>query len=242
MERERERTRDRTRNLERERERPRLQGEDLRKLEMVGAFRIMNRKHLSGIDRMLAQGYLRCRPLYDERGRKDEVISLTRQGMAELPRRGPDGQRYWMGAVKPREIRHDMGIYDAYLKEAREIALEGGRVKRVALDYEFKSEINSRMNREGPLTKRERQREIAAEYGLPLQDVRGQEKVMLPDARIYYLDRDDVERYRDIEVVTRTGSYRGGMMSLKKSAGFSLHNVDSGRSYGRPKQHRIGWL
>ena len=48
-------------------------------------------------------------------------------------------QRYYAGLVKPAEVAHDLAIYPAYKREAERIEKAGGRIKRVVIDYEFKS-------------------------------------------------------------------------------------------------------
>jgi len=214
----------------------RLAESDLRSLRVVGSFRIVNREDMStgSTSRLIQRGMIHRRTLYPAKGGKPyEVLALTAKGREALEshRETGDRQRFWTGAVKPREMEHDMAIYPACRKEVEEIEQAGGHVRRVVLDFEFKAEINRRMNRpDGPKLSARRE-EIAAEYGLPLTN----DKVMLPDVRIEYTDADGREQHRDIEVVTQ--HYRGSMRAAKHSSGFRLHNANSPRAAVRDDHH-----
>lgn len=204
----------------------RLDETQLRTLRVVGSFRIINREDLGEKDtkRLIRDGYIKRHTLASRRtGKPLEILALTTKGRDELAHHAGKGeaQQYWQGAVKPREMEHDMAIYPACQKEIKAIESAGGKIDRIVLDFEFKAKINSRMNkREGPKLD-VRRKEIAAEFELPLHDG----KVMLPDARIEYTDAEGREQHKDVEVVT--AAYKGRMMSGKRASGFSLHSVKS---------------
>src|SRR5262249_58033535 len=115
---------------------------------------------------------------------RSEVLILTPKGRDYLRSVEPagTGQRYYAGLVKPSEVAHDLAIYPAYQREAERIEKAGGRIKRVVLDYEFKSIAASWMNKvEGP-DKAERREQLAAELDLPIL----KDHLAIPDLRIEY--------------------------------------------------------
>ncbi len=238
----------RTRSLDRD-ELPRLRPVDLEALRIVGSFRIVDRRDLKAGDiaRLQRQGLIVHKMLEPRTGgKRQELLYLTPRGQAVLgATRDPNSrQQYWTGQVKPREVNHDIAIYRAYEKERQAIEANGGKVRRVVLDFEFKSQINARMNaREGP-SKQERQCQIADEYQLPLIN----EKVMLPDARIEYEDPDGMEKHKDIEVITDSGSYWGRVGASKRDSGFKLYRTgsSSGSKDGGSKRiwddHKVSFL
>lgn len=203
------------------REFPHLTEEDRAALKLVGSFRVVNVRDVpdAKVTRLVAKGVLQRRTLYPARGGKPyEVLTLTKKGL-EYMRSQPDQQRYWAGVVKPRELEHDLMIYPAYQKEAEEIKAAAGSVKRVILDFELKSEINSKMNRQTGPERSIRQKEVADEYDLPIVN----NHVALPDARIEYVDADGHSHHRDIEVTTR--HYKGQHMAGRKTSGFRIHQA-----------------
>ena len=103
------------------------------------------------------------------------------------------------------------------------------------LDYEFKSDINRRMNRADGPSNDQRRKELAEEYELPIIDRR----LVLPDLRIEYVDAEGHEGYRDIEVVTR--HYRGSHRAGKQQSGFRLHDVNTPRA-SVIDDHHLDWL
>jgi DNA-binding PadR family transcriptional regulator len=167
----------------------------------------------------------------DGRGRTLAVVSLTRSGKAYLknaPSSERDGQQaIFVGIVKPREVTHDSAIYRMYLAEAGKIEAQGGRVRRVVLDYELKQKAYSPLAKAvdlPPLEYAERQQEIAAENNLSVVDGH----IVLPDLRIEYETPDGELRHLDLELATR--NYRAAHVSAKASAGFKVYaDTSSGR-------------
>jgi hypothetical protein len=203
--------------------------ENLKALRAIGTFRVVDRKDLDAgnLNTLLHRGFIQRQTLSPpEGGTMHEILSLTPKGREKLRKQGgaDELQRYWVGSVKPREAEHDLEIYRAYKLQAAAIEKAGGKIKRVVVDFEFKSKINSRMNKPGPATKDERRKESAKEFDLPIVDGR----LMLPDARIEYTDATGHERHLDLEVITRT--YRGSKASAVSRSGFTPHHQTSGRN------------
>ena len=209
------------------RELPRLQDSDRKALRVVGSFRVVNAKEIASpaVRRLLDKGLIHRRTMHPGKGRPPQIVlSLTRKGRdtLEAAREPGDRQRYWTGVVKPQEIEHDTCIYTAYQKEAAQIEAAGGKIERVVIDYEFKADINAQLNQPSSPEQSARRQEIAEEYGLPVVD----DKLLLPDLRIEYLDADGQEQHLDVEVLTQ--HYRGSHLAGKAQSGFRLHSVRTG--------------
>jgi hypothetical protein len=75
-------------------------------------------------------------------GRREVAVALTDRGRRLIEAHRNHGrehrQEYYAGLKKLREMEHDAQIYSAYLREAECIQERGGRIERVALDYELK--------------------------------------------------------------------------------------------------------
>lgn len=224
--------------------RQRLDTDDLKALKAVGSFRIVDKSDLKqgNVQMLINRGYVIRKTLHHPGDRQqDEILTPSKKGLDYLRDEAAPGdrQRYWSGIVKPREVAHDLAIYRAYQQEAEEIETAGGKINRVVLDFEFKSQINSEMNKPGPKPQAERRRDLAEEHELPLVDG----KVMLPDARIEYVDADGKEHHKDIEVVT--AAYRGSMMAAKSKSGFHMHSAKGRGSDPRASvldDHNRGYL
>ena len=217
-----------------------LNDEELVAMRLVGSFRSIEAKDISGrkFDRLVAMGLMERKSLVLQRPpARSEVFILTPKGRDYLRSVEPagTGQRYYAGLVKPAEVAHDLAIYPAYKREADRIEKAGGRIKRVVLDYEFKSIAASRMNRtEGP-DLADRRAEIAAELDLPIV----KDRLALPDLRIEYEDAAGVEQHKDLEVVTR--HYHGAHLAGKQQTGFRLVNTDGPRK-AIEDDHHAGWI
>lgn len=217
----------------------RLDESEIRSMKVVGAFRAVDAKNMPAakLERLVNSGLMQRQTVYlPGGGQRREVLCLTPKGRDVLrsSQDAGDAQRYWSGMVKPNEVEHDLAIYDAYQTEARAIQKTAGSVRRVVLDYEFKSHINRQMNRADGPTKEARRKELAEEYELPIVDG----TLMLPDLRIEYIDADGREQHIDVEVMTR--QYRGSHRAGKMRSGFRLH--DASRPGAAVKDHSIDWL
>jgi hypothetical protein len=155
-------------------------------------------------------------------------------------------QTFWAGLRKPRELTHDTNVYRAYQRTEERLRGEGGRVRRVVLDYELKRDYQrflhernrGKKNCDGrPDREPEEIARWAREHELPYEDGH----VRFPDARIEYEDRDGRSRYEDLEVVT--GHYRGAHAGSVAKSGFtcylSIGGSVGGRGGGRSAHPRI---
>jgi hypothetical protein len=156
--------------------------------------------------------------------RSVSVIVLTKQGRNLLKRVDKDlrdrGQALYAGFVKPREIAHDAAIYRMYQAEEAHIREQGGRVKRVVLDYELKKKAYAPLAKARQVSRdeyRRKQGEIAQENGLKVIDG----KIRLPDLRIEYETATGDAARVDLELATE--HYRGEHMAAKSQAGFKIY-------------------
>ena len=167
-----------------------------------------------------------------ERGRDLlEANRYERHDRAHEPR-----QTFYAGLRKPRELTHDTKVYRAYQRADERLRGQGGRVRRVVLDYELKrdyqrflhernrgkKDCDGRPDREPAEIAR-----WAREHELPYDDGH----VRFPDARIEYEDRDGRSRHEDVEVVTT--HYRGAHASSAAKSGFTCYVVVGGMVGGR---------
>ena len=240
-----------------------LNGREGEGLATIAAFRVVQvsdvqeilgpergeRSAQKSLDHLRASGLLERIPL--ER-RDEDVVVLTDRGRDLLDanrceRAGEPRQAFYAGLRKPRELAHDIQVYRACRNAEAQIRDQGGRVRRVVLDYELKREYQQF------LQERNRGRadstgipdrtpeEIAAwakDHDLPCEGNR----VRFPDARIEFGDRDRQEQHRDIEVVTP--HYRGAHAAAVARSGFQsyrggLRLQTSGRRGGRGLDPRL---
>jgi len=214
-----------------------LNGSQTRALATVGAFRVVAIDDLHSDDRgphlrdsdwrsLSAQGLVTHDTLTDRHG-IHHVVALTRAGKDLLDghaadRSGDRQQTYYAEVVKPRELGHDSRLYAAFQKEAERIEDQGGRVTRIVLDYELKSDYQKFLNRKDRPTDAnldgDRQT-FADEHDLTV--VRGH--LELPDVRIEYETEAGRLEYRDVELVTE--HYSRGQLGGKSKAGFACYRA-----------------
>ena len=229
-----------------------------RMLATIGAFRVVAEADLHDArdDTRKAQrhldqeGLLRSSPVSSD----DRAVVLTDRGrdLLEANRYERDDrsheppQAFWAGLRKPRELTHDTNVYRAYQRAEQRLRGDGGRVRRVVLDYELKRDYQRFLHERNRGKKdcdgrpdREPE-EIACwarEHDLPYDDGH----VRFPDARIEYEDRDGRSRHEDLEFVT--GHYRGAHAGSAAKCGFTCYLSTGcsvgGRSGGRTAHPRI---
>ena len=203
-----------------------IDGTESRLLGTIGAFRVVsegdlhdhrhqssNRRH--GIRHLEDEGLICRSPLsaddravvLTERGR--DLLEANRYERAEgtyEPR-----QTFYAGLRKPRELTHDTRVYRAYQRTEKRLRGQGGRVRRVVLDYELKRDYQRFLHERNrgkkdcdgrPDREPEEIARWAREHELPYDNGH----VHFPDARIEYEDRDGWRRHEDIEVVTMNGN------------------------------------
>jgi len=155
-------------------------------------------------------------------GEKLAVVVLTKSGQAVVENEGHllRAQQVYAGFVKPAEVAHDGAIYRMYQAEAAKIERDGGRIRRIVLDYEFKQKVYAPLAKAKalpPLEYARRQAEIARDNGLKV--VHG--KILLPDLRVEYEAANGSQAHVDLELATH--HYRGSQMRDKAQAGFKMY-------------------
>jgi hypothetical protein len=217
-----------------------LNDEEMVAMRLVGSFRLIEAKDVpsQSFKRLFAKRLIEKKSLVlQHTGKRSDVLILTRCGRDYLRSLEPEDsrQRYYAGLVKPAEVAHDLAIYPAYQREAELITRAGGRIKRVVLDYEFKSIAASRMNQADGPDKAARREQLAAELKLPIV----KDRLALPDLRIEYEDAAGQEQHRDLEVLTR--HYHGAHLAGKRQTGFRLVNTDGPRK-AIEDDHHLAWI
>jgi hypothetical protein len=231
-----------------------IDGAESRMLATVGAFRVVaetdlhdGREGTRKAERHLEQeGLLRASPLSSE----DRAVVLTERGRDLLEANRREQERSWeprqtfyAGLRKPRELTHDVKVYRAYQRAEERIREQGGRVNRVALDYELKRDYQRFLHERNrcrkdcdgrPDREPEEIARWAREHDLPYEDGH----VHFPDARIEYEDRDRRSRHEDIEIVT--GHYRGAHAGAVARSGFSCYRAIGGMFGGCASTGRRG--
>ena len=176
------------------------------------------------------EGLIRTSPLSSD----DRAVTLTDRGrdLLEANRYERDDriheprQTFYAGVRKPRELTHDTKVYRAYQRAEERLRGQGGRVRRVVLDYELKRDYQRFLHERNrgkkdcdgrPDREPEEIARWAREHELPYDDGH----VRFPDARIEYEDRDGRSRHEDLEVVT--GHYRGAHAGSAAKSGFTCY-------------------
>lgn len=182
-----------------------------------------------GLERLQAQDLLRIEAARGPRGGAFRVVSLTPAGKQRLDAVGRvtgSRQRHWHGSGGSRQAAHDVAVYRCCRSAGERIASEGGQVRRVILDAEFRSLVARRVERiraeRGARAAERAKREIAAELELPVSGG----KVQYPDARIEFEDAEGRSGRVDVEVAS--GHYRAGTVAAKARAGFAVFSTASG--------------
>jgi hypothetical protein len=226
-----------------------LNGDDVRTLATVGAFRVVAERDLRESRHELETRdpdvrHLRAERLVDAVRLEgwDRVLTLTERGhhLLESHRRDRDHdgrQAFQAGVSRARELPHDAQLYRAYVREAERLREQGADIRRVVLDGELKREYQEwlqapnrgRADSDGRPDRDAREVEQwAREHDLPYFD----EHVHFPDFRIEY-QLDGRDRHEDVEVVTE--HYRGAHAAGVARSGFRCYGRGggSGRSGGR---------
>lgn len=219
-----------------------LNGREGEALATIAAFRVVQASDIQemlgrdlgeqsarkSLEHLEASGLLERIPL--ER-RDQDVVVLTDHGrdLLEANRReyaGEPRQAFYAGLKKPRELTHDAQVYRACREAESQIRDQGGRLRRVVLDYELKREYqqflqaHNRGRADSTGRPDRTPEEVAAwakDHDLPCNGNR----VRFPDARIEFEDRDRQGQHRDIEVVTP--HYRGAHAAAVGSSGFQTY-------------------
>ena len=210
-----------------------LRTSEIETLRELGTFRAVDSEALAAIgyagnrERMeqdlrnlIRQSLITRRGVEGHDKERLEVVTLTKAGRRFLARQQlmPKGQPIYSGLVKPREAHHDAALYRLYHKAARQIERDGGKVRKVALDYELKKRINRELARLGPDRQASNEKvEIAQKHGVRV--VNG--KVVVPDLQIEYENAEGQIARVNLELATK--NYRAGQLQAKAQAGFTLY-------------------
>ena len=232
-----------------------INGTESRMLATIGAFRVVAESDLydGRNDTRKAQRHLEREGLLSTSALSsdDRAIVLTDRGRDLLEanrherqeRTWEPRQTFYAGLRKPRELTHDSNVYPAYVRSEERIRDQGGRVTRVALDYELKRDYQRFLHERNrgrkacdgrPDREPEEIARWAREHDLPYEDGH----VHFPDARIEYEDRDGRSRHEDIEIVT--GHYRGAHAGAVTRSGFSCYRAVGGMFGGCASTGRRG--
>jgi DNA-binding MarR family transcriptional regulator len=136
-----------------------IDGTESRMLGTIGAFRVVSESDLHdlrdessnprrSLRHLENEGLIRRSPISSD----DRAVVLTERGRDlleanryERPERTYESrQTFYAGLRKPRELTHDTKVYRAYQRREERLRGQGGRVRRVVLDYELKRDYQSR--------------------------------------------------------------------------------------------------
>ena len=175
------------------------------------------------IDALKREGKLEEHAVMVKSGKSFKVLTATGQGRREARERTANSrQRYWAGAVKPGEQRHDAAVYRAARTEIAALEKDGCRIKRIELDYEMKGRVARASERarakDGKKAAEKAKRAEAEKMDLPI-DKKG--RVSYPDARIEYENEQGESGRVSIEVTS--DGYRSKDIQAKAAAGFALY-------------------
>lgn len=211
-----------------------LRESEIRALADVGQFRAVRTRDLvefryggdarqaePDIRNLKAQGLLQQKTLPGSE--KEPLLALTPEARRFLGHHPPEGiakdQALYHGFVKPREARHDAGLYRLYQKAQSDIERSGGTKLRVVLDFELKRDLYrelAKLEYVPPERREEEKERIARSHGLTVVNGR----IPLPDLRIEYETRDRRQARVDLELAT--ADYRAAGIAEKTKAGFTI--------------------
>ncbi|HKV23644.1 MAG TPA: hypothetical protein VJN93_03545 [Candidatus Acidoferrum sp.] len=216
---------DRTRNYN-------LRESEIFTLKELGKFRVISLEDLRrfGYDENRArleqdlqhlnnQGLISDRQIETTDRASSRVFALTKEGKQCLRYNNfvLRDQALYDGFRKPKELAHDAELYRLGQRIATEIEMNGGRVRRVILDYELKKQLYHDLNQPSSKDPQQQQSQVAAKHGLKVVGGR----IPIPDLRIEYEnDAKEIERI-DLELATR--EYRSEGLAAKARAGFHLY-------------------
>lgn len=210
-----------------------LRASEIQTLRELGTFRAVDSEALAEIgyngnrDRMeqdlrnlIRQSLITRRGIEGPEKDRIQVLTLTKSGQRFLAKQRlmPKDQPIYHGLVKPKEARHDATLYRLYQKAARQIERDGGKVRKVSLDYELKKRINRELARLGPdRHNTDKKNEIALAHGVRVVNGR----VVVPDLQVEYENAEGQLARVNLELATK--HYRPGQLQAKAQAGFTLY-------------------
>jgi len=212
-----------------------LRQSQLHALSEIGTFRTVDVKDLTrfayqGNERgtredlryLEAQGLVKEKTLSNAYKQPRQIVTLTKEGDRLLRAIGdlPRDQETYHGFVKPREQDHDADLYKVYRRAVEEIEKDGGRVRKVRLDFELKTSLNRQHEaaRRLPADLKEKFLEsLAREHGLVVRN----KKITVPDLQIEYETPDREILRENVELISR--DYREAGIRAKADSGFKIY-------------------
>jgi len=210
-----------------------LRTSEIQTLRELGTFRAVDSEALAEIGyggnrnrleqdlrNLIRQSLITRRAIEGPESKRMHVLSLTKAGQRLLRnyKLMPKDRPIYYGLVKPKEAQHDATLYRLYQRAAHRIHRDGGNVRKVALDYELKKQINKELARLG--TERhnpEKKNEIALAHGVRVVNGR----VAVPDLQVEYENGEGQLARVNLELATK--HYRPAQLQAKAQAGFSLY-------------------
>jgi len=225
----------------------RLTGAQAAALDDIGRFRVVRTdaalRHLFGGDAGPARAQLaELRSAGLVRDVQERYLTLTHAGRALAAAMQTDPrQQVYAGVKRPRELKHDSAVYDAYQHARRGLEADGNRVTVVRLDYEMKRDIGREAYVAAAKDLRARgqdiqelpqdeRRDAIKQAAVPVAAARelpaDEDGVDYPDLQIEYERPDGTIGRSNVEVVTE--HYHEATLAAKEAAGFQLYlPVDS---------------
>jgi DNA-binding MarR family transcriptional regulator len=210
-----------------------LRSSEIQTLKEIGTFRAVdseaiaeigyggNRNQLDqDLKNLARQSLISRRSIQGAQTERVQILVLTKAGKRFLAKHKlmPKDRPIYHGLVKPKEVFHDASLYRLYHKAARQIERDGGTVRKVALDYELKKQINRELARLGAdRHNQDKKSEIAQAHGIRVVNGR----VVVPDVQIEYENADGHLARVNLELATK--HYRPGQLQAKAQAGFTLY-------------------
>jgi hypothetical protein len=168
---------------------------------------------------------------------QDKYLTLTKSGETLAKALCADErQEVYSGIKRPRELRHDSAVYDAYQHARQGLEASGNRVTVVRLDYEMKGDVareayisaakelraaGKDIQQLPPDERRDAIKHaavpVAASRDLPADE----DGVDYPDLQIEYERPDGSVGRCNVEVVTE--NYHEATVAAKHAAGFELY-------------------
>lgn len=210
-----------------------LRSSEIQTLKELGTFRAVDSEALAEIGyggnrasmdqdlkNLARQSLISRRSIQGARTERVQILVLTKAGRRFLAKQKlvPKDRPIYYGLVKPKEVLHDASLYRLYHKAARQIERDGGTVRKVALDYELKKQINKELARLGAdRHNRDKKSEIAQTHGIRVINGR----VVVPDLQVEYENADGHLARVNLELATK--HYRPSQLQAKAQAGFALY-------------------
>ena len=191
-----------------------LRDNSLLQLRLVGIFGTIGREDLPSSSHLIAKQLLLAHYCW-WRGELIRAVTLSRHGLEQITLEDTS-TRYRMAAWNQKTVRHNIGVFKAYLTAKKDIEANGGTITRLIHEYEFLC-----MSR--PFGDRMSKPDLASEWNLPINP---EGDIVMPDLRIYYLNSEGIDSTEDIEVInTEQSNDAYKWIRISRAAGFTVYDV-----------------